>query len=219
MSQLGRSKGSRPDGYVAALNGELYQFLRNSHIFSSAVREILETKYLADTCSESLTLQQFHLLKLISLNGNHHVGEIADFLGVSSPAASKNIDKLERLGLVSRAQCTTDRRATLLTATQKARQLVQRYEDHKAERLTPVLQRFRTGELEELTRLLERFSVLLYAKEAPAESFCLRCAAYGQEDCPIGRVLGNCPYAKVSAREKESDGSGSRGNRLREETS
>ncbi|MFQ5600485.1 MAG: MarR family winged helix-turn-helix transcriptional regulator, partial [Candidatus Krumholzibacteriia bacterium] len=83
----------------------LYRFLRYSHIFTAAVREVLETKYLAEVSQQPITLPQFHLLKLISLNGHHQVHEIADFLGVSSPAATKNIDKLERLDLVSRTPC------------------------------------------------------------------------------------------------------------------
>lgn len=178
----------------------LYRFLRNSHIFSSAVHEILETKYLTDTCREPISLQQFHLLKLISLNGQHQVGEIADFLGVSSPAATKCIDKLERLGLLRRSRCPADRRATLLSATDKARDVVNRYEAHKTERLSPLLDRFEQREIAQFTRLMERFSLLLYAREIRENGYCLRCAVYGESNCPIGQVLGNCPYEKVRSR-------------------
>lgn len=188
------------DRGVPSNRATLYRFLRNSHIFSSAVREIFESKYLEDTCRESLSLQQFHLLKLISLSGQHQVGEIADFLGVSSPAATKNIDKLERLGLVRRSRCPTDRRATLLMATGKARELVNRYEAHKIERLSPLLGEFSQDEIREMTRLLERFSVLLYAREMREDGYCLRCAVYGERNCPIGQVLGTCPYEKVRSK-------------------
>ncbi|MFQ5599688.1 MAG: hypothetical protein ACE5G2_03950, partial [Candidatus Krumholzibacteriia bacterium] len=99
-----------------------------------------------------------------------------------------------------------DRRATLLSATDKARDLVRRYEALKAERLSPVLQKFRPDEIRQLTSLLKRFSVSLYEKEASGESFCLRCAAYGEEDCPVGHILGNCPYQKMRSRSHTSPG-------------
>ena len=76
------------------------QLLRISHVFAFAIREILETRYLRETAPSPLSLSQVHMLKLIDLNGNHYVGEIAEFLGVSAPAASKNVDKLARLGLL-----------------------------------------------------------------------------------------------------------------------
>ena len=43
-------------------------------------------------------------------------------------------------------------------------------------------------------------SVLLYQQENSEEGFCLRCAAYTDDDCPIGHVLGNCTYEKIRSR-------------------
>lgn len=180
----------------------LHRFLRYSHVFSSAVREIMESRYLNEVSTHSLTLPQFHLLKLIALNGHHQVGEVAEFLGVSSPAASKNIDKLERLGLVIREHSKGDRRAVMLTASQKGRRLVKKYETLKAERLAPVLARFRPEQIDEMAHLLERFSVLLFDTEKSEEGFCLRCAAYCEQSCPVGHVLGNCPYERIRSRER-----------------
>ena len=100
-------------------HAEHSQLLRYSHIFASAVRDLLELKVLREVTDDPLTLPQFHLLKLISLNGTHQVGEVAQFLGVSPPAATKNIDKLEGLGLVARRSSTRDRRATLLASSRE----------------------------------------------------------------------------------------------------
>ena len=180
----------------------LHRFLRYSHIFSSAVREIMEARYLKEVSPHSLTLPQFHLLKLIALNGHHQVGEVAEFLGVSSPAASKNIDKLEGLGLVSREHSKGDRRAILLTASTKGRRLVRKYEALKAQRLAPVLAHFKPEQIDEMAYMLERFSVLLFDEEKSEEGFCLRCAAYCEQGCPVGHVLGNCPYERIRARGK-----------------
>jgi hypothetical protein len=47
--------------------------------------------------------------------------------------------------------------------------------------------------------LLERFAISLLEHEPPDEGFCLRCAAYVELGCPVGRVRGGCPYQKFHA--------------------
>ncbi|TNF83200.1 MAG: MarR family transcriptional regulator [Acidobacteria bacterium] len=178
-------------------DGQLFELLRYSHIFASVIREILEIKLLNEVTPNSLTLSQFHLLKLISLNGKHQVGQVADFLGVSPPAATKNIDKLEGLGLVYRRQSKGDRRATLLSSSAKGRRLVEKYETLKAERLTPVINAFSTDELDQLARWLERFSLALLHAEESGEGLCFRCSAYFEEQCPVTHLHEGCPYQKV----------------------
>lgn len=183
----------QPSGGAA----QLRRLVRLSHIFSSVVREILETKLLRESTPLPLTLSQLHILKLMALNGDHQAGELAEFLGVSAPAATKNIDKLERLGLVVRTPSTGDRRATLLSASRKGRRLVEKYEDLKATRLRPILEEIGIDEVDQLSDLLERFSVSLLKRERTRRGFCLRCAAYIETGCPVGHVRGGCPYDRV----------------------
>jgi len=173
------------------------RFLRFSHIFASVVKDILEVQFLREVCSDPLALSQFHLLKVIAVNGDHHVGEMADFLGVSRPAATKNIDKLERLGLILRAPCKGDRRATVLSPSPKGRRLVRKYEELKARRLTPVLESFECSDLDLLSNLLERFALRLIEQEDAKGGLCLRCAAYRDIHCPVGRIRGGCPYEQT----------------------
>lgn len=184
-------------GRSAADSQDLFNLLRYAHIFSAAVREVLELKILRDTSPDPLSLSQLHLLKLISMNGKHKVGQIADFLGVSAPAASKNIDKLERLGLASRAPSKGDRRAILLASSAKGRDLVDRYEKLKVDRLQPVLQQLDTAELHQLTRLLERFALALIEADDGGEGLCFRCSAYFEDNCPVIHHHDGCPYQRI----------------------
>lgn len=186
-----------PDGAFTNGSKHLYHFLRFSHIFASVIREILETRFLEEVCAQPLSRSQFHLLKLISLNGQHQVGEAAEFLGVTPPAATQNIDKLVRQGLLLRTPSKGDRRAVLLSASAKGRRLVQRYEELKRSRLTPILAEFTREELEQLTHLLERFSLAMIRQEQASDGLCMRCAAYWDEQCPINRVRGDCSYQRV----------------------
>jgi len=172
----------------------LLRLLRYSHIFSSVVREFLDVSLLREATTLPLTVSQFHLLKLIALDGLRQVGEAAGFLGVSPPAATKNIDKLERLGLVVRGPPTGDRRATPLTASAKGRHLVRQYEELKTARVSPILSSYPPETIRGLTDLLEQFSVSLLGLERSNDGFCLRCAAYVEEECAVGRARGGCPY-------------------------
>jgi DNA-binding MarR family transcriptional regulator len=205
------ARGPRDESRAAGEDQRL-RILRYSHIFASIVREVLEVKLLREVCHDPLTLSQLHLLKLISFNGQHQVGQMADFLGVSPPAATKNIDKLERLGFVVRTPSKGDRRATLISVSAKGRELVQKYEQCKAALLTPVLAHFRREEAEQFTKLLERFSVLLLGAASAEPGVCLRCAAYVEPDCPVGEVQGGCRYQRaceaVSGDPGCEDGSG-----------
>jgi DNA-binding MarR family transcriptional regulator len=172
------------------------RLLRNSHIFASAVRDILETRLIREVCPYPLTLSQFHLLKLMALNGEHHVGDIAAFLGVSTPAATKNIDKLERHGLVVRAPAPDDRRSTVLSVSPVGRRIVVNYEELKSARLYPLLDRFDAGELDAFADLLERISLSLLDLDPESGGPCLRCAAYLSADCRVGEARGGCPFIK-----------------------
>jgi len=173
--------------------------VRFTHIFSSAVRELLELKLLAEITRGPVSLLQFHLLKALALNGHFHSGELAAFLGVSAPAGTKNIDKLERLGFIVRNPSKGDRRVTLLSASAKGRRLVQRYEQRKGRSLMPVLDQFSPQELKMLARLLERFTLSLIEQEDTDSGLCLYCAAYCIQKCPVSRVRGGCPFERLRA--------------------
>ncbi|RPI21056.1 MAG: MarR family transcriptional regulator [Actinobacteria bacterium] len=172
------------------------RLVRNSHIFASAVRDILETRLIRAVCPYPLTLSQFHLLKLMAYDGEHHIGDIAALLGVSNPAATKNIDKLVRHGLVVRTPAPDDRRATVLSVSLAGRRIVVNYEELKSAQLYPLLDRFTAGELEAFADILERLSLTLLDLDPESGGPCLRCAAYFSADCRVGETRGGCPFIK-----------------------
>ena len=198
MAQAGLAS-TRSRARVSDGNGhdDVFRLLRFSHIFASVVREFLELQLLHEVTEEDLSLSQFHLLKLIALDGEHQVGQVAEFLGISPPAATKNIDKMERLGLVSRVPSTGDRRATFLEPSRQGRKLVSRDEALKEDRLEPVLAGFTDKELKHLADLLERFSLRLINAQEPTTQICLRCSAYYDENCPVPHLQDGCPYKQV----------------------
>jgi len=191
----GSSDGPFPDyGGGRSSGNDEFRLLRYSHIFASAVREVLESKLLRETSPLPLTLSQFHLLKLMARTGQHQIHEVADYLGVSAPAATRNVDKLERLGLLVRSPSQGDRRATLLTVSNRGRQLIQKYEELKAARFEPVVGALQPSEITQMADLLERLAISLLTQEDPPITCCLRCDAYIEPDCPVAEARGGCPY-------------------------
>jgi DNA-binding MarR family transcriptional regulator len=178
------------EGAEAAVPNDL---LRSSHIFASVVQDIVERKLLDEVSPTRLTLTQFRLLRVISVNGGYQVGEMANFLGVSPPAATKTVDKLEGLGLLVRTPCKRDRRVTLVNSSLKGRRLVQRYEELRRSRLGPVLEDFSAAEVGQLTVLLDRFTLGVLSREDISDSLCLRCSAYCDDACPVRPLLSHCP--------------------------
>jgi DNA-binding MarR family transcriptional regulator len=170
----------------------LHRFLRCGHILGSLLKEMLEEAYLGERCSHSLTRTQFCLLKLITVNADVHPSEVARYLGVSPAAITKNVDKLERLGLVHRDPCAEDRRATLLSASEEGHRVVSEYEYLKTSRMSPVVERLELRELDDLCDLLEALCVDLLRHGQPQHGRCMRCAGYYSDDCLVGFEMGEC---------------------------
>lgn len=63
---------------------------------------------------QDLTLSQWRAIVVLAESDGHHVGELADELGISVPSASRLVRRLERRGLVSAERDEEDRRATIL---------------------------------------------------------------------------------------------------------
>ncbi len=174
------------------LNGEIYRFLRCGHMLGSLLREILDESYLRARCPHPLNRVQFCLLKLISVNADLQASEVARYLGVSPAAITKNVDKLERLGLVIRTSSERDRRAILLSASDGGLRLVREFEEFKAGRVLPAVENVSPEDLDEMCDLLEGICFELCEASANARGFCLRCAGYYEPECSLRYAQGDC---------------------------
>lgn len=171
---------------------EVHRFLRCGHTLGSLLREILDESFLGEYCALPLTRVQFCLLKLISVNANLQAGEVARYLGVSPAAITKNVDKLEDLGLVARKVSHKDRRATLLSATEDGSTVVGRYEALKASRVLPAVEEISSETLEKLCDVLDDVCLELYERSGTTRGICLRCAGYYEPECPLRSAQGDC---------------------------
>lgn len=71
---------------------------------------------------ESLTLPQMHALEIIGAHGPLRMKELAHKQGVTTGTMTVVVDKLEKKGLISRAQSKDDRRSITVCLTDSGRE-------------------------------------------------------------------------------------------------
>jgi DNA-binding MarR family transcriptional regulator len=109
----------------------------------------------------------FPLLVLIQRRGPLGVGDLADRVGRDYTTVSRQVAKLENLGLVIRRTGKTDRRVTEVEVTEKG-QAMSTLLDAGRERLAGrVLVGWNKDDLQKLARLLRRFADDLHGQAKP----------------------------------------------------
>lgn len=169
--------------------------LHHSHLLSSAVRDVLELNLLHEAAGDEISARQLHLLQFIAPSG-HYIDEVAKFLGVTPPAATRAIDQLEQMGLVVRFPSERDRRLTMLGCSERGRKLVTQYRALVRNRVAAALEGFTDEELTELTLLLERYALALLGDGGIRNTPCLRCAGWYDRNCTLQYTRGGCAWAR-----------------------
>jgi len=176
-------------------NDIAHDFLGSTHVFASAIEEVVEKRLLEEIAGKEMTLSQFKLLKMVALTDARTITDVALFLGVSNAAASKAVDKLVRRKLLRRAEGQPDRREIRLSLTEPSRRLLAAYEEKKERKLAQLFRGFPEDELRRTARLLDRLSAGLVDHHAGPEEVCLQCGIYFRDDCLVRRLVGrHCFY-------------------------
>lgn len=175
----------------------IQEFLGSTHIFSSAVSDVVEERVLAEVAGKRLTFPQFKLLRLVAMTDAHSIGDVASFLGVSNAAASKAVHKLVRRRLLRRAEGKADRRAIQLSLTDRARRVVEAYEKARNKKMARLFQEFPPAELRRTAELLDRLSASLVDHGADAGEICLQCGIYFRDRCLVRQLVKrDCFYVR-----------------------
>ncbi|MGA2267873.1 MAG: MarR family transcriptional regulator [Bryobacteraceae bacterium] len=183
----------------------IHEFLGSAHIFASAVSDRLERKLLGEVAGDRLTFSQLKLLKVVSLTDAHSIGDVAAFLGVTSTAASKAVDKLVRGMLLRRTEGEADRRSSQLSLTTPGRELLAAYDAVRNQKLQQIFGECSPEQLRVTRDLLDRLSAVIVDHTAKAEEICLQCGIYFRERCPLREyVRRTCFYQRHKARKGAS---------------
>jgi len=176
---------------------EIDDFLGSAHVFASAVHRVVEQRVLDGVAGGQLTASQVKLLKLVAMTNLYTLGDVASFLHVSNAAASKAVDRMVRRNLLRRTEDEKDRRATHLSLTPAAQQLLDAYEAARRQQLESVFVPFPRQELRRAAELLDRISAHIVDCSTDPEELCVKCGIYFREKCLVRRpARRNCFYER-----------------------
>jgi DNA-binding MarR family transcriptional regulator len=164
----------------------LNDFLGSAQIFTSAVNDLMVGE-LKEAIGDDVTYPQIKLLKMVSLTEGYTVSNVAQFLGVSTAAASRAVERLVRRGLVNRAEAAEDRRAVRLSPTSKGQSVLAEYQRASSKALQAVFGHLSCEQLQQTGDLLDRLSVSIVERADGAEEVCFRCGIHFRDRCLLRR--------------------------------
>jgi len=168
----------------------IYEFLSASRVFAKAVRDVIEGAVLEGVAGTKLTLAQLKLLYLVANTESVTIGEAALFLGVSSPAASKTVEKLVRRRLLQRNDTQKDRRSSNLSLTESGCSLLESYEEARNQKAIEIFSQYSPDVLRHTAELLDNLACGIASQRSnePKDDLCMQCEIYYREDCRFGQL-------------------------------
>ena len=169
-----------------AITAELiYEFLSGARVFAKAVRDVIEGAVLQEVAGNKLSVTQFKLLSLVAQTDFVTIGDAAAFLGVSSPAASKTVEKMVRRRLLRRADIQEDRRSSQLSLSEAGRRLIETYEKARDRKAAEIFSQYSPEVLRHTSELLDKLASGIAGQRAGALSgeTCVQCEIYYRPNC------------------------------------
>jgi DNA-binding MarR family transcriptional regulator len=171
-----------------------HDFLSSARVFAKAVRDVCEAAVLREVVGNRLSIPQLKLLYLVAQTDAVTIGDAASFLGVTSPAASKTVEKLVRRRLLRRSDIQGDRRTSHLSLTEASRRLLEDYETARNRKAAEVFAHYSPEELQHTAELLDRVAAGIASQsedqKLDQKRVCMQCEIYFRPQCRFGKFGG-----------------------------
>ncbi|GAA1929849.1 MarR family transcriptional regulator [Nocardioides lentus] len=105
-----------------------------------------------------LERSSYAILCLLADEGPQRIGRIAQAFDLDPSTVTRQVQTVARLGMVQRAQDSTDRRATILDLTPLGRRTVEEVRESRQEVLGDLIDTWTESDRETFLRLLSRFN-------------------------------------------------------------
>ena len=180
-------------------------FIGSAQVLVAAFSQAVDSKVLQEAAGKDFTLSQLKLLRLVSLMEDHSIGGVAAFLGVSSAAASKAVDRLVQKMYLRRSEGEKDRRVIHLSLTEPGRRVLSSFDSGRQQRLAELFGGMNPEELHRCAESLQHISARLVELGLNVEETCLQCGVYFRERCVIREQMGrDCNYNRFLSRKTPS---------------
>jgi DNA-binding MarR family transcriptional regulator len=151
-------------------------------LFSEIIFKTMSVQLLRDLEELDITLSQLQALTHVGERQKCSVGDIAEGLGVTHPAAVKMVDRLLKKGLISRSVSPADHRQAEIQITPEGRRLVNAVRLERTQRLSRVLDQMSPADRRALIMGLERF-VEASTDARALDRICRSCQTLLPTDC------------------------------------
>jgi DNA-binding MarR family transcriptional regulator len=168
----------------------------NLNILAQLICDVAQPRSLAQASPDPLSRNQFAILKILSTQATYKVGELARLLDISGAATSKNVDRLQHLGLVERLAKPEDRRGLEVVLLPRGRAVVEAHA-----RIVETWQDAQFGSFDPQEKLrlldsLQRIIRITLAQDASPDMICLLCEGHGAATCAVRESKGVCRRAE-----------------------
>ena len=171
---------------------DVYTFGRNAEIFATIIKTIINQSIPCLEQNIQVTLSQMKCLQFIYDHDKVFIGDIAKSRGVSYPAITKVITKLEEKGLVVREHDPTDRRNTFVHLTECGRLLATQILPDKIKRIKDLFEKIPHNKIVALQEGLSSFLEVALADQELLDQFCLHCGKNHDETCLLCEIRISC---------------------------
>jgi len=108
-----------------------------------------------------LTLSQTLVLLYIPFDGIT-ISDLSDKLGIDISTMTRNIQRIEKKGLINRAPNLSDKRSINLQLSKRGKQISQLLNEQISEHLSSVFQKYNFEQIEDIRNMLESLGWELY---------------------------------------------------------
>ncbi|OQB13990.1 MAG: Multiple antibiotic resistance protein MarR [Firmicutes bacterium ADurb.Bin193] len=122
-----------------------------NHILSYEQRCLNEPK-------SNLTINDFHTIEQIGLDGNKKMTDIADAMGVTLATMTSAADRLEKKGCIRRERSMSDRRIVLLSLTRFGRVMCKLHDRFHERMVNKATENLTAEEMETLFHALSKLN-------------------------------------------------------------
>lgn len=166
-------------------------------LFCQTLSEVVRRPALQEAFDNDLTEVQVACMRHIHLHHGPSIGDIAEGLGISNPAATKLVNRLVIKNWVERKEDPNDRRVLQMRLTEAGALLIERARHRETANLTEILDRMDGVEQKNFRQGMEGFLTAALNKKEWVDRVCLRCGWSHRAECP-----GNQIYKTMTGNDK-----------------
>jgi DNA-binding MarR family transcriptional regulator len=161
---------------------------RISNLFNRVMLNPLQFRVPEDLSELELTVPQFQGLLYVLQHQGCSVGDMAEGLSISHPAAVKMVERLHKKGLVEKSECEHDHRVSNLGLTEYGAEVARKVQSERSEVMWRALGRMKQEEIESLVKGLEALLESALDNEDMLKAACLRCGSSHIGCCVVNRT-------------------------------